>query len=172
MSRIFVILVLTLAPILSSAKGVYQTPQAFVVEVLGEPAPKPQLLWLDQTLRDDIRHIMGHDFARLRLRYWQQSSRTVWVLEEIGKEKPITVGIVVNAGAIERLKVLIFRESRGWEIRYPFFTGQFLGASLNGETRLNQQIDGISGATLSVRAVKKLATLALYLDRHLQQKAS
>jgi len=31
-------------------------------------------------------------------------SKTVWILDEIGKEKPITVGIVVDDGKIERVK--------------------------------------------------------------------
>ena len=31
--------------------------------------------------------------------------------------------------------------------------------------KLSQPVDGITGATLSVRAVKKAATLALYLHR-------
>jgi len=72
--------------------------------------------------------------------------------------------VVIQDGVLERIKVLIFRESRGWEVRYPFFTDQFKGAALNHDGALNKSIDGISGATLSVRALKKIATLALYLD--------
>ena len=91
------------------------------------------------------------------------NSRSAWILEEIGKDKPITVGLVVNNNTLERIRVLIFRESRGWEVRYPFFTDQFRGAGLADEHRLDRHIDGISGATLSVRALEKLARLALYL---------
>ena len=60
-------------------------------------------------------------------------------------------------------KVLVFRESRGWEVRHPFFTDQFRDAGLTGELALDRNIDGISGATLSVRALSRLARLALYL---------
>jgi Na+-translocating ferredoxin:NAD+ oxidoreductase RnfG subunit len=56
---------------------------------------------------------------------------------------------------------LAFRESRGWEIRYPFFTKQFDQVSLTQKQKLNKTIDNITGATLSVRAVRKLAQLAL-----------
>ena len=45
------------------------------------------------------------------------SKGEAWILEEIGKSKPITMGFVVNAGAIEITRVLVFRESRGWEIQ-------------------------------------------------------
>ena len=49
-------------------------------------------------------------------------------------------------------------------LRYlSFFTDQFNEIGLTGELDLDRGIDGISGATLSVRALKKLARLALYL---------
>jgi hypothetical protein len=86
------------------------------------------------------------------------------VLEEIGKTEPITTGIVVDQGAIARISVLIYRESRGWEVKYPFFTDQFKGATLTAMHELDRKIDGISGATLSVRALTRLARLALLLD--------
>ena len=79
--------------------------------------------------------------------------------------KPITTGLVINEDRVERIRVLEYRESRGGEVRHPFFTGQFKGAGLTEEHRLDRPIDGISGATLSVRALKKLAALALYLHR-------
>ncbi len=72
--------------------------------------------------------------------------------------------MVINEGRLEIIKVLVFRESRGEEIRHPFFTDQFKDARLDHKGNLDRTIDGISGATLSVRAMKKLARLALYLD--------
>jgi hypothetical protein len=69
---------------------------------------------------------------------------------------------------MELLRVLEFRESRGWEVRYPFFTDQFGGIGLRPDLQLDRPIDGISGATLSVRALKKLARLALYLTQQTQ----
>jgi uncharacterized protein with FMN-binding domain len=86
--------------------------------------------------------------------------------EDIGKDKPITLGIVVSGNRIERVDVLAFRETRGWEIRYPFFTNQFSGLTLAPDGYLSDSIDGITGATLSVRAVERVARLALWLDAH------
>ena len=109
----------------------------------------------------------------LRLRYWMKAGRTVWILEEIGKERPITTGFVVENNEIKKVKILIFRESRGWEVRYPFFTDQFTGASLRGENlELDRAIDGISGATLSVSAVTRLARLALLFHQHVTKGGS
>ncbi|MGQ0658546.1 MAG: FMN-binding protein [Chromatiales bacterium] len=148
--------------------GVYQEPDAFIAEAFAAQPPAPQRLTISEPLADEIRDILGRDLGVTRLRYWQKDGRTAWILEEIGKEEPITTGIVVSGGRIERVKVLIFRESRGWEVRYPFFTDQFNGAQLSEGGKLDRSIDGISGATLSVNALRKLARLALLLDKHVQ----
>jgi Na+-translocating ferredoxin:NAD+ oxidoreductase RnfG subunit len=150
------------------AGGVYQQPADFINEVFKNKPPKAEVLWLDKTLKKQITDILNHKYKSLRVRYWQQEKKSVWILEEIGKEKPITTGIVVNDGHIEKVKVLEFRESRGWEIRHEFFTDQFKQAKLKDDYQLDKTIDNISGATLSVRAVKKLAKIALLLDQHIR----
>jgi hypothetical protein len=88
-------------------------------------------------------------------------------MEEIGKESPITVGIHIKQQAIVKTKVLVYRESRGDEVRHDFFTDQFKMARLTSERQLDRHIDGITGATLSVRALTKLSRIALYLDSKL-----
>ncbi len=89
----------------------------------------------------------------------------VVILDEIGKTQPITTGFVVSGGRIEKVKVLIYRESHGFEVRRSSFTKQFKGASLDRSGKLNRRINNIAGATLSVRALTKLAGVALYLDQ-------
>ncbi|NIR61870.1 MAG: FMN-binding protein [Gammaproteobacteria bacterium] len=147
-----------------AAAEVYQAPETFLEEVFGGRVPEARAVWLTGEVRATAERILGHKPRALRVRYWRRGARSAWVLEEIGKSEPITVGIAIEAGAIERIEVLVFRESRGYEVRHPFFTEQFEGATLTGEHELSRPIDGISGATLSVRALKKLARLALYLD--------
>lgn len=169
--RTIIIILLCGASLSAGARGVYQTPDAFIDEVFAGHPPAPQRLWLDERLRGLVHDVLGHDLNALRVRYWRAGARTAWLLEEIGKEEPITAGIVVNGGRIESVRVLIFRESRGWEVRYPFFTDQFKGAALTDARRLDRSIDGISGATLSVRAMEKLARLALVLHRQTEAAA-
>ena len=152
-------------------KGVYQDPADFVRENFAGTPPAPQALWLTDELQQEIEPILGHPYRALRLRYWAEGARSVWLLEEIGKEQPITTGIVIEDGRIARLRVLIFRESRGDEVRHPFFTDQFTGARLSAEGQLDRPIDGVSGATLSTRALGKLARVALLLDRRRKAEA-
>lgn len=149
-----------------AAKGEYQQPQDFIKESFSGQVPEPQLFWITKQYKRSITEILGHRPSSLRLRYWRRQQKSVWVLSEIGKEKDITVGIVINGDQIEKIKILVFRESRGWEVRYPFFTEQFSRAKIKSNNQLDKTIDNITGATLSVRAVKKLARLALYLSKH------
>lgn len=145
------------------ARGVYQKPEAFIREVHGGNVPAPKTLWLTEAVQSEAVRLLGHKYPAARLRYWLRDGRSTWVLEEIGKEEPITVGIVIDHGKVGLIRVLIFRESRGDEVRHPFFTEQFEGAALRGDRELDRPIDGITGATLSVRALTKLARLALLL---------
>lgn len=149
------------------AKGVYQTPLAFLDQTFSGDVPTATNIWLTAQKKQVISSILQHSPSFIRVKYWQHESKTAWILSEVGKEKPITVGVVIDDGKIQQLKVLTFRESRGWEVKHNFFTRQFDHVGLNQERRLDKSIDGISGATLSVRALKKIARIALYLEQQL-----
>ena len=146
------------------ARGVYQSDQDFLAQAFNNIIPKSKVIWIKGDLRQTISDILGHNYNGLRIRYWQQGQRSAWVLEEIGKTEPITFGIVINNGEVEKVVVLAFRESRGDELHYPAFTQQFKQVQLE-DNKLNRHIDGISGATLSVRAMTAVVELALYLEQ-------
>jgi len=170
-SKILLILfILGLGVSIGEAAHVYQTPKAFVADAFNGKPPKAKALWLTRKIAPTIQQILHHAYIKKRVRYWPKDHRSVWVLQETGKEKLITVGIVVDQAKIQQIKVLEFRESRGDEIRHAFFTDQFIGAKLEKKSRLDRHIDGISGATLSVSAMKKLARMALYLDSVIHEK--
>lgn len=162
---LFVLVFVLLGVMPVAGVNVYQEPRDFIDQAFAGQPPETDKIWLTGDLKTSIRDILGHDMGVLRLRYWKRDNRTAWILEEIGKERPITTGFVVEGNRIEQVKILIFRESRGWEVRYPFFTDQFKDATLVDEDRLDRHIDGISGATLSVNAITSLARVALLLHR-------
>jgi len=143
---------------------VYQTPEAFVSESGGR-ADAPQSLWLNAESKRAIQQILGRNYPTLRIKYWQSADATLWVLEDIGKDDYITLGFVIRNQSIERSKVLIFRESRGWEIKFPSFAQRVAGARLTDQLLLDRKVDGITGATLSVQAYERMARLALFLDQ-------
>ena len=155
--------------------GRYVETDEYLRSVFAAEVPASKTLWVNGDLRTSLEEVLGHPFGRLRVRFWQHGARSTWVLDEIGKELPITIGVTVDSGAIENVRVLEFRESRGWEVRYPFFTRQFVEARLGHDDRLDREIDGITGATLSVGAVTRVARVALLLHDHVvadQQVAS
>lgn len=157
-------LLLCLAVIRSAqADTVYIAPDDFLRETFREPPP-PAFLWLDQTIQVKLAAVLGHTYSQARLRYWRAAGKTVWILDEVGKEYPITAAFVIADQHIERAQVLIYRESRGEEIHLPAFLRQFIGNYLDND-RLSNKIDGITGATLSVRAMQRMAHAALLLDQ-------
>jgi hypothetical protein len=158
--------VLGFALVATAAVGgeVYQEPGTFIAEVFGS-APAAKVLWLTKDLQAQAAAILGHPPAQLRQRYWSEGPKSVWILEETGKEELITAGFVVVDGRIDHVRVLVYRESRGQEVRQSFFLRQFKNAKLAPGNHLDRDIDGIVGATLSVGAMERMARLALLFDR-------
>jgi hypothetical protein len=140
-----ILMLLQAAPLLAAT---YITPTEFVATSFSAQ-PEQGLIWLKAPEQAMAVKLFGHRYAGLRLRYWRTDERTAWILDEIGKERMITMGIVVDQDQISRVAILEYRESRGGEIRHPFFTQQFVGASMDSKQDLSNPIDGISGATLS-----------------------
>lgn len=161
----FIACLLILLPSLAQAiEHVYQQPEEFINERF-KAKPKVKLLLLTKEMQSEASRILGHAPRKLRQRYWTEGAQTVWILEEIGKTDPITAGFVVKNGRIEQAKVLIYREHRGMEVRSPAFLKQFSGVSLLVGNSLDRKIDGITGATLSVHAMERMARVALYFDK-------
>ena len=144
---------------------VYQKPSGFIAEACGGKLPPARALRLTPARQARIKRLLGREYRPSTVRYWKSGPKTVVILDEIGKTEPITAGFVVENGRLERVKILIYRESHGSEVSRPSFTTQLRGARLRSDGRLDRRIDGIAGATLSVRAVTKLARVALYLDQ-------
>ena len=141
---------------------IYLKPADFIAAAFTDAAPQVRVLWLTPALRAEAEHILGHAPGQLRQKYWSDGQKTAWILEEIGKEEMIMAGFAIKDGRIEQTRILIYRESRGGEIRLPAFLAQFRDATLADDNRLSRKIDGISGATLSVNAMVRMSRLALY----------
>lgn len=144
----------------------FQTPEAFLAEVFGAAPPQPSVLTLDGGKQSAISQVFGRAYPQSRLRYWRAGSRTAWIFDDVGKEGyvPTTSGFVINNGVVEVARVLIYRESRGEQVAEPAFLHQLEGASAAGN-RLNVKVDNISGATLSVQMMERMARTALELDQ-------
>lgn len=150
--------------------GRYLGTDEFLDLAFGGNSPDLHTLWMTREIRAPLERMLGHPFNSLRVRYWQHDHKTAWIIDEVGKELPITIGVVIDNDAIELVRILEFRETRGWEVRYPFFTDQFRGVSLTDTGELDARIDGITGATLSVHAATHVAEAALYLHEVVSER--
>jgi len=70
--------------------------------------------------------------------------------EEKGEHEPITFATRLSSrGVVEAMEIMVYREPRGEEVRDPRFRKQFQGKTCQDPLRLNQDIDAVSGATIS-----------------------
>ncbi len=78
------------------------------------------------------------------------------ITDEMGCFHPITFIMSMQPnGKIEKVSVLIYRESRGKDIIRKRFLHQYKGKSLKSPIRINKDIINVSGATTSVRGVNR-----------------
>ena len=146
---------------------VYHTKDSFLAMAFPGGQPNTGVVWLTSQRKLDAEELLGHSPSELRIRYWSLNGRSAWILDKIGKEQPITIGVIVEDAKVEGVEILVYRESRGGEVRHDFFKKQFEGAQLIDNIDLDRNIDGISGATLSVNAVTNVTKWALYLHKQI-----
>jgi Na+-translocating ferredoxin:NAD+ oxidoreductase RnfG subunit len=83
--------------------------------------------------------------------------------EEIGKYRPITFMVGTDpSGKVVGVEVLVYRESRGGEVRRTRFLRQYRGKTAEDPVRTNRDILNIAGATLSVNALNYGVKRVLY----------
>lgn len=76
------------------------------------------------------------------------------VVDEIGLYEPITLLVHVDAARrVGTVRVLVFRESRGGDVKRSRFLEQFRGKDRSATLRVGRDVDAVTGATYSSRAV-------------------
>jgi hypothetical protein len=160
-----IILLIAASGIAQAGTTVYQKPSDFIRSACGGQIPTSKYLTLTSSHQSKIRRLMGHEYRPSRVRYWTHRGKMVVILDELGKTQPITTGYVVSGGKIELVKMLIYRETIGAEVRRTSFTNQFKGAVLGASGKLSRRVNNIAGATLSTRAMMEMGRVALYLNQ-------
>ncbi|MDN4504420.1 FMN-binding protein [Alteromonadaceae bacterium BrNp21-10] len=82
----------------------------------------------------------------------------------VGKHEYITYGLAIDMqGKVIGLEIMSYRETHGSEVRRQNWRDQFVGKQVNEEFALDEDIQNISGATLSCRnltdGVKRLLVI-------------
>src|SRR5438309_10950482 len=86
------------------------------------------------------------------------------IQETIGKHRPITYIIgITPQGKVFDVEIMVYRESKGSEVRRKRFNAQYEGKTAQDPISINKDIINITGATMSVRSVSAGVKRALVL---------
>jgi FAD:protein FMN transferase len=93
------------------------------------------------------------------------------IANEIGKDQFITFIVGIRPDfKVQRVALMVFRESRGWEVDDPRFTDQFRGKSVKDRLVVSSDIEAVTGATLSSRAFCRGTKKALVICEAIYRK--
>ena len=148
--------------------------QAFEIAFPGADEIKKERLWPTKKEIRAIEEIYMYKIYETRFTFYTgikngKSMGSMLIDNIIGKSFPITFMTVLNTdGTVRDVEIMVYREPQGWEVRYKTFRSQFYGKDTSSNSN---EILSISGATLSVRAIKSgvykamAAYKILYLDK-------
>ncbi len=90
-----------------------------------------------------------------KLNAWKTDNNEWFLVDQvIGKHEMIDMAVAIDSsGKIKGLRVLRYVESYGSEVRYIKWLDQFNGRDSSEKLLLDEQVDNISGATLSCRHI-------------------
>lgn len=114
----------------------------------------------------DFKNLSGADIARIEkesdatvysreVKCWKVDRGGWFIVDEvIGKHEFITYALGLDAGgAVQGIEIMDYRETHGGEIREPAWRAQFHGKKDGDILKLDEDIQNISGATLSCKHI-------------------
>ena len=119
------------------------------------------ILLLDKQVKKKVENKVKQKFYRDKLYYWNitkgDSTMAYAFLDNvIGKSMPITFLVILNInGNIINTNVIKYREAYGGEVGNKGWLRQFLNRDNNSSYNIGKDINGISGATISVKSMSK-----------------
>ena len=132
--------------------------QAFEIAFPGADKVDREKKWLTEAQKKAIGDLCLQNIKMNRMTFYIGKRNGspmgyAFIDHEIGKSFPITFMTVLNVdGTVRDVEIMVYREPRGWEVRYPSFMDQFTGRTADSDYRT---VNSITGATLSVRALVK-----------------
>jgi len=125
------------------------------ISVLFKKFPIPDEIKSTAEKRSQLR------FMRDQIYIWEISRNEKMIglayLDNVkGKSQPITYAVFFDSqGIVEESHIIKYREPIGGEVSNQYWLNQFFGKSWESDYKIGPDIDGISGATISVNAVTR-----------------
>lgn len=123
--------------------------------MFGTQTMTAQTFQLDAAQIAAVQRAAGVPVPSPTVRVWRAADGGWFFVDAvIGKSDLITYAVGLDAGGgVKQVEVLEYREAHGGEIRYPGWRKQFQAKHHGDAVRLGDDIQGISGATLSCQHV-------------------
>jgi FMN-binding domain len=141
-------------PITAHAKIYISIEQAQKILFPNKTLTKNPIIITDD-LQDRMRAASSIRYPFQGERIWKVSDGSWLVIDEvIGKHEMVTYAVALSpTGSILGIEILEYVESYGYEVAEPEWRKQFVGKTVNDPIKLNQDIQNISGATLSCKHI-------------------
>ena len=110
---------------------------------------------LTEAQQQQILKASGGNVPSKEIKAWRVSAGGFFIVDQVvGKHEFITYAVGLNGdGSVKQIEILDYRESYGYEVRNQNWRRQFAGKSAADPLMLDQDIQNISGATLSCRHI-------------------
>jgi FMN-binding domain len=141
-------------PIIAHAKIYISAEQAQKILFPNKTLTKNPIIITDD-LQDKMRAASSIRYPFQGERIWRSADGSWLVIDEvIGKHEMVTYAVALSpGGSILGIEILEYVESYGYEVAEPEWRKQFVGKTVNNPIKLNQDIQNISGATLSCKHI-------------------
>lgn len=157
--------VLAAAPLPCQAKVFLTQEEALKLAFPAGVHPERQTAFLTDAQTSEVEKASGQPAASRVVTYYRGGGLTAWFDTHVVRTLPETVMVVVDAGGgIARVDILSFSEPEEYKPR-PKWMEQLQGRRLSEDLSLRRGIRGISGATLSARAIVSATRRVLALHR-------
>jgi len=152
------LILIPLAALVASAPAratVYLSIEQAQTVMFGDQAMTAQTFVLDAAQIAAVQKDAGVPVNSPTVRVWRAADGGWFFVDAvIGKSDYITYAVGLTPdGKVKQVEVLEYREAHGEEIRFPSWRAQFKGKKHGDSLRMDDDIQGISGATLSCQHV-------------------
>lgn len=172
-----VIVIIALQAATLCAEEFLSTQEALVLAFPGSDSVKKRLIVASGGQKEKLKALTGEKKITPFFRYYEGISGDrpdgYAVIKKVrGKHGYITFMVVLDPElTVGRVDILALHERRGRPIKRPGFLSQFAGKNSGDPIRLNVDIEGVTGATISSRAVIQgvhnvLAYASILIPRH------
>lgn len=120
-------------------------------EIFGNQAATAAAIELTNDQVKQIERSADVNLRTNRIHAWRMEQGGLYIVGNvIGKHENIDVAVGLDqTGAVVGIEVLVYRETYGHEIRHPNWRAQFYGKNAANDIEIDEDIQNISGATLS-----------------------